>query len=284
MKKIPHVILAVILLSVAAIGQTNPFEYFKKALKEERGGFSGNKEKLSGVFAEERKRLGDRFETELWTYLGNDADKHYWVSFFVASKSYLHGNSPLPELAFKIRSRAVELLKDRNDESNLGRKVTMYRMLAVSAKLMEKQDEAVRFHEAAESILQKGKEIGAYLGARSQYDICVYDNIAGSIGNCKEADVPKERIINSGWLNSRAVILAEPVYPSELKNKGSKAQVDVRILIDTSGNVISAEIIRGPAEFHKAAIDAALRSKFSPMTLSGQPAKVSGWLSFVFKP
>ncbi len=273
-----------VLFGVAVIGQSKPFEDFKKAVKDEQGGFSGNKEKLSTVFVAERKRLGDAFETELWTYLGDDADKHYWIAFFVSSKSYLHGSEPLPELAFKIRSRAIGLLKNQNDDRNLGRKVTMYRMLAVSSKLAGKQDEAVGFHSAAESILQKGKDLGAYLAGRSQYDICVYDNVAGSIANCKEADVPKERIINSGWLNSRALTLAEPAYPSELRKKRPKAQVDVRILIDTIGNVSSAEIIRGPAEFHKAAIDAALRSKFSPMTLSGQPAKVSGWLSFVFKP
>ncbi len=282
--KISYVILGLIFLSVAAIGQTQPFDDFRKVLKDEPGGFAGNKEKLSGIFAEERKKLGDRFETELWNYLGRDPDKHYWLAFFVASKSYLHGNDPLPELAFKIRSRGVELLKDRNDNGSLGRKVTMYRMLAVSAKLTGKQDEAVRFHDAAESILRKGNDLGAFLGGRSQYDICVYDNVVGSVADCKEADVPKERTISAGWLNSRAVALADAVYPAELKDRRKQAKVDVRILIDKSGNVSSAEIIRGPAEFHKAAIDAALRSKFSPTTLSGQPAKVSGWLSFIFQP
>jgi TonB family protein len=284
MKKIPTIVLGLMFFVNAAIAQTQPFDSFKKAVKGEPGGFAGNKEKLSAVLAEERKNLGDRFETELWNYLGSDADKHYWISFFVASKSYLHGTEPLPELAFRIRSRAVDLLKDKNDERSLGRKVTMYRLLAVSAKIMDKQDDAIRFYDAAESILKKRKDLGAYLGARTQFDICVYDNVAASIQGCKEADVPKERIVTAGWLNSRAITLAEPIYPSELKHKRLKGPVDVRILIDTSGNVSSAEIIRGPSEFHKAAIDAALRSKFSPMTLSGQPAKVSGWLSFVFKP
>lgn len=284
MNKFPYVFLAVVMCAVAALGQTKPFEEFKKAVKDERGGFAGNKERLSTVFTEERKRLGDAFESELWTYLRDDADKHYWIASFVSSKSYLHGTEPLPELAFKIRTRAVELLKNKNDESSLGRKVTMYRMLAVSTKLAGRQAEAVKFRDAAESILQKGKDVGAYLGARTQYDICVYDNISGSIAECKEADIPKEKIVTAGWLNGRAVTLAEAVYPDELRNKGLKGQVDVRVLIDTAGNVSSAQIILGPSEFHKAAIDAALRSKFSPMTLSGQPAKVSGWLSFIFKP
>lgn len=283
MKKILRVMVGVVFLSVAAMGQTQPFDNFKKAVENEPGGFSGNKEKLSGVFVEERKDLGDRFETELWGYLGTDPDKHYWISFFVASKSYLHGSDPLPELAFKVRSRAVELLKDKNDDRSLGRKVTMYRMLAVSAKLMGKEDDAVRFHDAAESILRKDKDIGAFLGARSQYDICVYENVAGSIGNCKEDDPAKEKIVSAGILNGKAIKLPQVrEYPKAAKKAKAEGFVKIKVLIDFDGNVIEATPVEGRPELFEVTVEAAYKAKFKPTTLAGKPVKVSGVLVYNF--
>ncbi|MGB7070852.1 MAG: TonB family protein [Pyrinomonadaceae bacterium] len=88
-----------------------------------------------------------------------------------------------------------------------------------------------------------------------------------------------------GWLNSRALEFPLPIYPADLQGRQRiKAQVDVRILIGIDGNVVSAEVIRGPAEFHNAALEAAKKAKFAPTFLSGQATKVSAWLSFIFKP
>lgn len=284
MKKLICVCLILLLSAAIAVAQDLPFESFRKAVKEESGGFAGNKENLSKVFNAERIRLGQTFETELWKYFGDDADKHFWVSLFLTAKSYLHGNEPLPELASKIRTRALELLKDRNDKRSVGRKVTIYRQLAVSSKLAGNQDDAVRFRDSSEGLLAKHDDIEAYVSGRTERDICVYQNITGSIAGCKESETPKEKIITRGWLNSRALEFVKPIYPAELKGKGIKARVDVRIMTDTAGNVISAEVIRGPSEFHKAAIEAAMKAKFSPMALSGQPVKTSGWLSYMFTP
>lgn len=284
MKKMIHVGSILLLLAVFSSAQDLPFESFKKAVKEESGGFAGNKGNLSKVFNDERIRLGPIFETELWRYLDDDADKHFWISSFLTAKSYLHGNEPLPELALKIRTRALELLEKKNDKRSLGRKVTINRKLAVSSKLAGRQDDAVRFRDRAEAILTKHDDLSAYISFRTEYEICIYQNIAGSIAGCKENETPKEKIITRGWLNSQALEFVKPIYPTELKGKRLKGQVDVRILTDTAGNVISAEVIRGPSEFHKAAVEAAMKAKFSPMTLSGQPVKTSGWLSYTFTP
>ncbi|HSI89348.1 MAG TPA: energy transducer TonB [Pyrinomonadaceae bacterium] len=79
-------------------------------------------------------------------------------------------------------------------------------------------------------------------------------------------------------------MLPKPAYTAELGKNRVRAQVDVRVVTDTNGNVISAEVIRGPSEFHRSAIEAAMQAKFAPMKLSGQPVKTSGWLSFIFGP
>ena len=93
-----------------------------------------------------------------------------------------------------------------------------------------------------------------------------------------------ERIIVAGWMNSRALNFQHPKYPSAIKKPRPAARVDVRITTDVDGNVISADVFRGPVEFHGAALDAARNLKFPPTLLSGVPTKVSGWVSFDFKP
>ena len=215
-------------------------------------------------------------------YLGDDPEKHYWIASFVDSKSYLHGNTPLPELALNLRKRTLQLLG--NDKRSRGRRVSILRELAIASKLTGSLEQAIRFRDEAEE-LSKDRDLAPYIAGRTRYDVCIYENLAGSISSCNENDPPKERTITGGWLNGRALELPQPVYPAALQGiQRIKTQVDVRILIGTDGNVISAEVIRGPAEFHNAALEAAKKAKFAPTFLSGQATKVSAWLSFAFKP
>lgn len=92
-----------------------------------------------------------------------------------------------------------------------------------------------------------------------------------------------EKIISAGWMNRRAINFMQPQYPLDIKPK-QKARVDVKFTTDVDGNVISADIIRGPVKFHSAALEAAKKLRFPPILLSGVPTKVSGWVSFDFKP
>ena len=94
----------------------------------------------------------------------------------------------------------------------------------------------------------------------------------------------KEKVIIAGWMNSRALNFQHPQYPSTIKKPRSAARVEVRIMTDVDGNVISADVSRGPVDFHDAALDAARNLKFPRTLLSGIPTKVSGWVSYDFKP
>lgn len=270
------------LLAICASAQSKPFEDFWKAVKAEPGGFAGNKVNLSKVFNDERVRLGERFETELWLYIEDDPDKHFWIASFIDSKSYLHGNSPLPDLAFKIRERSLELLG--RDKRSRGRRISILRELAIASKLSGNQEQAIRFRDEAEE-LARDPDLSPYIAGRTRYDACIYANLAVSISACNENEAPRERIITAGWLNSRALEFPQPLYPTDLQGKQRvRSQVDVRILIGIDGNVLSAKVIRGPAEFHNAAVEAARKAKFAPTFLSGQATKVSAWLSYIFKP
>lgn len=93
----------------------------------------------------------------------------------------------------------------------------------------------------------------------------------------------KEKIISAGWMNSRAINFKPPQYPPNIKLH-QPARVDVKITTDVEGNVISADIIRGPVRFHNLALEAAEKLRFPPILLSGVPTKVSGWVSFDFRP
>jgi TonB family protein len=58
--------------------------------------------------------------------------------------------------------------------------------------------------------------------------------------------------------------------------------VVVDVVVDETGKVISAEASSGPSTLRDAAVQAALRARFSPTKLSGQPVKVSGVINYKF--
>lgn len=117
---------------------------------------------------------------------------------------------------------------------------------------------------------------------RAEKDISDFFNAGYGLSNVNAPR--KEKIISAGWMNSRAINFSQPAYPSGLTKPRSAARVEVRIITDVDGKVILADVSRGPVEFHSAAIDAARNLKFPPTLLSGVPTKVSGWVSFDFKP
>ena len=60
--------------------------------------------------------------------------------------------------------------------------------------------------------------------------------------------------------------------------------MNVQVLIDEQGKVISASAVSGHPLLQAAAVAAARGAKFSPTVLSGQPVKVSGVITYNFVP
>jgi TonB family protein len=58
--------------------------------------------------------------------------------------------------------------------------------------------------------------------------------------------------------------------------------VSVAVVVDETGKVISAQASNGPAALRDVAVRAALKARFSPTKLSGQPVKVSGLINYKF--
>ncbi len=73
-------------------------------------------------------------------------------------------------------------------------------------------------------------------------------------------------------------------YPATAKFIRVSGKVSVEILIDEEGNVEEAKAISGHPLLKSSAKNAALQTKFNPITLSGIPVKVKSLLIFDFKP
>lgn len=278
MRKIVITFFLICCASVFCFAQLKPFTDFDKAVKEEKGGFSGNKENLSKIFNDERNRLGENFEVEFWKYLGDDIEKHYWLNSFIESDSYLHGNKPLPEMAFKVRQKGLELLAKKNDKKSLGRKVTLNRRQAIYYHNIGKRDLAVKSKITAEDILKESDEISAYVGGFTRLSKCIYSNLEGDTSFCEEeAKKPIETIVASGYVNGSAVELPQPENPQKLRG-----EVQIKVLIGENGEVISAEPFKGLKELFEVSVKAAKKAKFQLFTLSGKPTKRSGVIVYKF--
>jgi TonB family protein len=88
--------------------------------------------------------------------------------------------------------------------------------------------------------------------------------------------------ISGGALNGRALSLPPPNYPEAAKRARLSGIVTIEVVVDETGKVVSAQATAGPALLRDAAIQAALKAKFSPTMLSGQPVKVTGTINYKF--
>lgn len=100
----------------------------------------------------------------------------------------------------------------------------------------------------------------------------------GSPG-ASEANRPTE----GGILNSKAIDLPKANYPAEAKKSQVSGQVQVKVLVDETGKVISAEALFGPESLRAAAVEAAKRARFKPTVIDGVAVKVSGIITYDFK-
>ena len=109
---------------------------------------------------------------------------------------------------------------------------------------------------------------------------------AADNANSGEADGPprpkRRGPISGGVLNGKAISLPQPEYPAAAKAVGAAGTVVVRIIIDEQGNVISAQVVSGPAPLQQASVNAALQAKFAPTILVGDPVQVTGIITYNF--
>lgn len=93
---------------------------------------------------------------------------------------------------------------------------------------------------------------------------------------------PAPKQISGGVLNGKAISLPKPPYPPVARAVRASGAVNVQVLVDESGNVVSAHAVSGHPLLRAAATSAARGAKFTPTKLSGQPVKVSGVITYNF--
>jgi protein TonB len=96
------------------------------------------------------------------------------------------------------------------------------------------------------------------------------------------AKPPTTEKVPSKVLISKAVSLPQPPYPSMAKQIHLQGPVNVQILVSEEGKVLSAQVVSGNPMLSSAAKDAALRARFTPTVLNGQPVKVQGVITYNF--
>ncbi len=95
---------------------------------------------------------------------------------------------------------------------------------------------------------------------------------------------PPSGAVSGGILNDKAVKLIQPSYPPIARAARASGQVQVQVLVDENGDVITAQAISGHVLLQAVSVAAARASKFSPMKVAGQPVKVNGVVVYNFVP
>jgi protein TonB len=93
---------------------------------------------------------------------------------------------------------------------------------------------------------------------------------------------PGQIRVASHVISSKIISKPAPAYPVIAKQARVEGAVTVEILIDEQGRVIAAQATSGHPLLRIAAQQSALQARFSPTSISGQPVKVSGVITYNF--
>ena len=93
---------------------------------------------------------------------------------------------------------------------------------------------------------------------------------------------PKVIRATSTIIMSNVIEMPKPAYPEIAKRSGIHGPVNVQILINEEGRVISAQAVSGNAMLTTAAVNAARRARFTPTKLGDSPVKVQGVITYNF--
>lgn len=94
--------------------------------------------------------------------------------------------------------------------------------------------------------------------------------------------VEPKPMISLGVITGKATYLPKPAYPPSAVALSIQGKVDVQVMIDENGKVISANAVSGNKLLRAAAEVAARNAKFDPTYLSKVPVKVTGVIVYNF--
>jgi TonB family protein len=166
----------------------------------------------------------------------------------------------------------------------------LYQLMVITPSEQSATDDQRRFYaETASKFLDSFKLTPAAAAAQvgdaeiARLEALSSGAVRGETASAPPAPKPRPRApISGGILNGKAVSKPNPAYPAAAKQAGIKGTVEVAVVVDEEGKVISAEALSGPVELREAAVAAARQARFSQTRLSGQLVKISGRLVYNF--
>lgn len=101
------------------------------------------------------------------------------------------------------------------------------------------------------------------------------------MGTCL-MDCGERAPITEGVESGHAIELPPPAYPPIARAAHAQGTVEVKVLVDTDGSVIAAAAISGHPLLQAAAVSAARKARFTPLTYNGEPVKIVGVIQYHF--
>lgn len=98
----------------------------------------------------------------------------------------------------------------------------------------------------------------------------------------KVPEIKEVTMVHSSIINGKATNLPKPLYSAAAIAVNAAGDVNIQVVLDEAGNVISAKAVSGHAMLRSSALDAARKAKFSPTVLNGQAVKVTGVIVYKF--
>jgi TonB family protein len=198
--------------------------------------------------------------------------------------AYLQRDFGKSEAAYK-RSLAIKEKAFGKDSAEFA---TSLYMLAEFYRFREKFDLAEPLYEHAAVLRRKllGRTNQEYLKTKDRYFCLAY--LTHQPERAKEfavklGDDPTKQAGFGEILNGQALSLPRPVYSDEARRQGARGTVIIKVTIDETGKVTdAADMCSGDPLLVKPALESALKARFTPTKLSGQPVKVSGVVTYNF--
>lgn len=89
-----------------------------------------------------------------------------------------------------------------------------------------------------------------------------------------------QKVISFGVLNGKAINLVKPKFPAAAHAIGVRGSVVVQIFVDPHGCVSEAKVVSGHPLLVSASVQAALKSSFAPVQLSGVSIWINGVITY----
>ncbi len=149
--------------------------------------------------------------------------------------------------------------------------------------------EAINATKFSPGISKEGKKVKSWVvipiafmlndKAKEAKNLSAYNNVTRSKMIDLDPDISAFTAVEK---YPEMISTATPDYPAEAKKKNIAGKTFVKVLVDKEGNAKKAVVLKSDNEiFNQSAIDAALKSKFTPAMQEGKPVAV--WIVLPYK-